>query len=44
MAAHFEPVMSDWQSRPQQGGLPLVGTLESPFTTCCVSSFTIVTR
>ena len=29
MAAHFEPVLSDWQPHHQQGGLPLVGTQES---------------
>ena len=29
MAAHYEPVMSDWQPHHQQGGLPLVGTQES---------------
>ena len=28
MAAHFEPVLSDWQPHHQQGGLPLVGTQE----------------
>ena len=34
MAAHFEPVMSNWYPNYQQDGLPLVGTQESPFTTC----------
>ena len=40
----FEPVMSNWKPQHQQGGLPLVGTQESSFTTCWVSNFTIVTR
>ena len=30
----FEPVLSDRQPHHQQGGLPLVGTQESPLTPC----------